>query len=105
MKKLTISYSHVLAKTILPKLNFKITAHIAFGTLDLRMKMFSYGGKAMQKLILIFQEWRGIISPSLRLLLLPERLFSGGKHLISITRECLSPSTIQACQCLKSWLK
>ena len=34
-----------------------------------------------------------------------ERLFSGGKHLISITRECLSPSTIQACQCLKSWLK
>ena len=34
-----------------------------------------------------------------------ERLFSGGKHLISDTRACLSPSSIQACQCLKSWLK
>jgi hypothetical protein len=34
-----------------------------------------------------------------------ERLFSTGKHLISDTRNSLSPSTIQACQCLKSWLK
>jgi hypothetical protein len=34
-----------------------------------------------------------------------ERLFSSGKHLISDTRNSLSPSTIQACQCLKSWSK
>lgn len=32
-----------------------------------------------------------------------ERLFSSGKHLISDTRQSLSPSTIRACQCLKSW--
>jgi hypothetical protein len=34
-----------------------------------------------------------------------ERLFSSGKHLIADTRESLSPSTIRACQCLKSWEK
>ena len=34
-----------------------------------------------------------------------ERLFSSGKHMISDTRNSLSPSTIQACQCLKSWIK
>ena len=34
-----------------------------------------------------------------------ERLFSSGKHLISDTRQSLSPSTIRACQCLKSWEK
>jgi hypothetical protein len=34
-----------------------------------------------------------------------ERLFSSGKHLIADTRKSLSPSTIRACQCLKSWEK
>jgi len=36
---------------------------------------------------------------------LSERLFSSGKHLVSDTRNSLSPTTIQACQCLKSWEK
>ena len=34
-----------------------------------------------------------------------ERLFSSGKHMISDTRNSPSPSTIQECQCLKSWIK
>ena len=34
-----------------------------------------------------------------------ERLFSSGKHLITDSRNSLSPATIQACECLKSWLK
>ena len=34
-----------------------------------------------------------------------ERLFSSGKLMISDTRNSLSASTIQACQCLKSWYK
>ena len=34
-----------------------------------------------------------------------ERLFSSGKLMISDTRNSLSPSTIQACQFLKSWYK
>ena len=34
-----------------------------------------------------------------------ERLFSSGKQMISDARNSLSPSTIQACQCLKSWIK
>jgi hypothetical protein len=33
-----------------------------------------------------------------------ERLFSSGKHLITDTRNSLSASTIQACECLKSWV-
>ena len=33
-----------------------------------------------------------------------ERLFSSGKELITDKRNLLSPDTIQACQCLKSWL-
>ena len=33
-----------------------------------------------------------------------ERIFSSGKELISDRRNSLSPDTIQACQCLKSWL-
>ena len=34
-----------------------------------------------------------------------ERLFSSGKHLITDYRNSISPETIQACQCLKSWIK
>ena len=34
-----------------------------------------------------------------------ERLFSSGKHLITDSRNLLSAETIQACQCLKSWIK
>jgi hypothetical protein len=34
-----------------------------------------------------------------------ERLFSSGKLMITDTRSRLSASTIQACQCLKSWYK
>ena len=34
-----------------------------------------------------------------------ERLFSSGKHLITDYRNSLCPETIQACQCLKSWIK
>jgi len=34
-----------------------------------------------------------------------ERLFSSGKLTISETRNSLSGTTIQACQCLKSWYK
>ncbi len=33
-----------------------------------------------------------------------ERLFSSGKHLISDTRCSLGPTTIEACQTLKSWI-
>ena len=33
-----------------------------------------------------------------------ERLFSSGKHLITDSRNRLNQETIQACECLKSWL-
>ncbi|KZR99449.1 Uncharacterized protein APZ42_004668, partial [Daphnia magna] len=34
-----------------------------------------------------------------------ERVFSSGKDLLGICRFCLKPTTMEACMCLRSWLR